>query len=79
MQIGTATLIDPVTNLARVQLPSSAIDSVSVLPNPYEVEFGRFSSGLVVIQTKRAGDRWKMTIGQPRAGASLETLHACCT
>jgi hypothetical protein len=62
MQIGAATLVDPVTNLARLSLPADAIDSVAVLANPYEVEFGRFSSGLVVVQTKRAGDRWKTAV-----------------
>ncbi|HKE83015.1 MAG TPA: TonB-dependent receptor [Vicinamibacterales bacterium] len=62
-QLGAATLIDPATNLARVPLPDNGIDTVSVLPNPYEVEFGRFSSGLVVIQTKRAADHWKIDVG----------------
>ena len=60
VQLGAATLIDPATNLSHVALPSDGIDSVSVLPNPYEAEFGRFSSGLVVIQTRRAADRWKV-------------------
>jgi hypothetical protein len=59
MQMGPATLIDPSTNTSPFQLPASAIDSVSVLPNPYEVEFGRFSSGLVVVQTKHPRDKWK--------------------
>jgi hypothetical protein len=62
VQLGAATLIDPSTNLARVSLPADGIDSVSVLPNPYEAEFGRFSSGLILIQTKRAGDRWKFRL-----------------
>lgn len=62
VQLGAATLIDPATNLARVALPADGIDSVSVLPNPYEAEFGRFSSGLVMIQTRRAGDRWKVHV-----------------
>jgi len=31
-----------------------------VVPNPYAVEYGRFSSGLVVIQTRRASDVWKV-------------------
>jgi hypothetical protein len=62
LQIGAATLIDPATNLARLSLPSEALDSVAVLPNPYEVEFGRFASGLVVVQTKRASDRWKTSM-----------------
>lgn len=62
MQLGPNTLADPSTGLSKVSLPADAIESVSVLPNPYAVEFGRFSSGVVVIQTKRAGDKWKIRI-----------------
>ncbi len=62
VQLGSATLVDPATNLAHVELPASGIDAVSVLPNPYEAEFGRFSSGLVLIQTKRAGEQWKIRL-----------------
>src|SRR5438093_5989015 len=59
VQLGPSTLVDASTGLTQVSLPDDAIDSVAVLPNPYAVEFGRFSSGLVVIQTRRAGDQWK--------------------
>lgn len=59
VQIGPATLVDPTTGLTRITLPDDAIESVSVLANPYAVEYGRFSSGLVVIQTRRAGDSWR--------------------
>ena len=62
MQVGATTLVDPSTGLSKVSLPADAVESVSVLPNPYAVEFGRFSSGVVVIQTKRAGDEWKIRI-----------------
>ena len=62
LQLGPGTLVDPSTGLTLVSLPDDAIDSVSVLPNPYEVEYGRFSSGLVVIQTRRAGDEWKVRL-----------------
>jgi len=62
MQVGAASLIDPATNLSRMPLPAGALDSVSVLPNPYEVEFGRFSSGLVQVQTRRAADGWKFDV-----------------
>src|SRR4051794_21192199 len=56
IQLGMATLVDPASGIARVALPDDAIESVSVLPNPYAVEYGRFSSGLVVIQSRRAGE-----------------------
>jgi len=49
VQLGAGTLVDPSTGLTQVSLPDDAIDSVAVLPNPYAVEYGRFSSGLVVI------------------------------
>jgi hypothetical protein len=32
---------------------------VSVLANPYESEFGRFSSGVIAVQTRRGPDKWK--------------------
>src|SRR6185295_14403765 len=58
VQLGAGTMLDPATNLTPLSFPASGIESVSVLPNPYEAEFGRFSSGLILIQTKRAGDHW---------------------
>jgi hypothetical protein len=62
MQIGAITLADPALGLVQLQLPDDAIDSVSVLPNPYAVEYGRFSSGLVLIRTRRAGDSWRIRL-----------------
>jgi hypothetical protein len=62
VQMGASTLADPVLGLVHLTLPDDAIDSVAVLPNPYAVEYGRFSSGLVVIQTRRAGDQWRMRL-----------------
>jgi len=62
VQLGPSTLVNPTTGLTQVSLPDDAIDSVSVLSNPYAVEYGRFSSGLVVISTRRAGDEWRLRL-----------------
>jgi hypothetical protein len=59
VQLGPGAFVDPATGLSQVSLPDDAIDSVTVLPNPYAVEYGRFSSGLVLIRTRRAGDEWR--------------------
>ena len=59
VQLGSGAFVDPATGLSQVSLPDDAIDSVTVLPNPYAVEYGRFSSGLVLIRTRRAGDTWR--------------------
>jgi len=62
MQLGASTLAEPGLGLVHFTLPDDAIDSIAVLSNPYAVEYGRFSSGLVVIQTRRAGDQWKVRL-----------------
>lgn len=62
VQLGPASFVDPSTGLSQVRLPDDAIESVTVLPNPYAVEYGRFSSGLVLIQTRRATERWRTRV-----------------
>src|SRR5262249_17260879 len=62
VQMGASTMTDPGLGLVHLTLPDDAIDSVAVMPNPYAVEYGRFSSGLVVIQTRRAGDQWRVRL-----------------
>jgi hypothetical protein len=64
MQLGPGMFVDAATGLSQGSLPDDAIDTVTVLPNPYAVEFGRFSSGLVVIQTRRATDHWRTRLNQ---------------
>ena len=64
MQLGPGMFVDAATGLSQGTLPDDAIDTVTVLPNPYAVEFGRFSSGLVVIQTRRATDHWRTRVNQ---------------
>jgi hypothetical protein len=64
VQLERGMFVDPATGLSQAHLPDDAIDTVTVLPNPYAVEYGRFSSGLVLIQTRRAEDRWKMRLNR---------------
>ncbi|HEV3141515.1 MAG TPA: TonB-dependent receptor [Vicinamibacterales bacterium] len=64
VQLGAGTLVDPASAIAHVALPDDAIDSVTVLPNPYDVEYGRFESGVVVIQTRRATERWHTQVNR---------------
>ncbi len=65
LQIGMATQTDTSTGAPLFRLPVDAIDTVEVLPNPYAVEFGRFSSGLTLINTKKGGDIWRVALNTP--------------
>ena len=65
LQLGNVNVTDPSTGSAAFTVPSSGVESVEVLPNPYAVEFGRFTSGVTVIQPKRGGDTWEIAINNP--------------
>ena len=65
LQIGMASLTDASTGSPLFRLPADAIDSVEVMPNPYAVEFGRFSSGLTLIHTKSGSDKWQVGWNTP--------------
>ncbi|MFQ5741286.1 MAG: TonB-dependent receptor domain-containing protein [Acidobacteriota bacterium] len=59
--INGASVSDPSTSEFGAHLPADAIDSVDILPNPYATEYGRFSAGLVQIQTVQGTDKWHFT------------------
>ena len=60
-QLGVFNFTDPAFGFP-FRVPVTAVASIEVLPNPYAVEFGRFSSGVSVIETRRAGDAWQFSI-----------------
>jgi hypothetical protein len=58
VQINSANVTDPSTGNMGFDLPNDAVDSVEVQTNPYAPEFGRFSSGVTMLNTTRGGPRW---------------------
>lgn len=65
LQLDSINVSDPSTGNTVFTLPASGVESVEVLPNPYAVEFGRFTSGVTVIHPKRGGDTWEVAINNP--------------
>jgi hypothetical protein len=63
LQISAASLIDPSTGDFDLQLPGQSIDSVEVLANPFAAEYGRFSSSITQIRTRRGTNDWDVSTG----------------
>lgn len=51
-------LVDPVTGSFSVNVPIDAIEELKVYKAPYPPQYGQFSGGLTVIQTKPPLDHW---------------------
>jgi hypothetical protein len=58
LQLSSANLNDPSTGDFDLELPSGAVESVEVLSNPFAAEFGRFSTSVTQIRTRRGTNEW---------------------
>src|SRR5262245_54823999 len=58
LQLSSASLNDPSTGDFDLELPSGAVESVEVLSNPFAAEFGRFSTSVTQVRTKRGTNDW---------------------
>lgn len=62
LMVADADVTDPAVGDVEFRLPGDAVAQIEVLPNPYAVEYGRFSSGVTVIQPRRGGNTWRLSL-----------------
>ena len=58
LQVSSASLNDPSTGDFDFELPSGAVESVEVLSNPFAAGYGRFSTSVTQVRTKRGTNEW---------------------
>ena len=62
LDIEGAQVLDPAAGISPVQLPGDAVSSIQVMANPYAVEFGGFSTGVIVVSTRSGANKWSATV-----------------
>jgi hypothetical protein len=63
LQISSASLVDPSTGDFDLDLPGQSVESVEVLANPFAAEYGRFSTSITQIRTRRGTNDWEIKPG----------------
>lgn len=59
--VNSANVTDPVTGEYGINLPIDVVQSVQVLANPYDAEYGKFTSAVTSLQTRSGGESFKLT------------------
>jgi hypothetical protein len=77
LQISSASLIDPSTGDFDLDLPAQSVQSVEVLANPFAAEYGRFSTSVTQIRTRRGTNEWDVSPGNllPRFRGLLKSIR----
>ncbi len=63
LQMNSASLNDPSTGEFDLDLPGQSIQSVEVLANPFAAEYGRFTTSVTQIRTRRGTNEWDLSSG----------------
>ncbi len=63
LQVSSASLIDPSSGDFDLDLPGQSVESVEVLANPFAAEYGRFSTSVTQVRTRRGTNDWEIKPG----------------
>ena len=63
--VNSADVTDPATGQFGMTVPVDSVQSINVFKTPYLAQYGRFSAGVVSVETKRGGDKWNFELNDP--------------
>ena len=73
--VNSADVTDPATGQFGLTVPIDSVEAVNVLQTPFLAEYGRFSAGLVSVETRRGGDKWKWDLNDPLPEFRIRSWH----
>ena len=63
--VNSADVTDPGTGQFGITIPMDSVQTINVYQTAFLAEYGRFTAGLVSVETKRGGDKWKWELNDP--------------
>lgn len=63
--VNSADVTDPATGQFGLTVPIDVVDTMNVYQTPFLAEYGKFSAGLVSVETRRGGDKWNWELNDP--------------
>lgn len=73
--VNSADVTDPATGQFGLTVPIDSVEVLSVYQAAYLAEFGRFTAGLVSVETKRGGEKWKWELNDPLPEFRIRSYH----
>ena len=58
--VNSASVTDPVTGESAINLPLEAVQSVEVVANPYDAQYGQFTGAVTTVQTRSGSNKFNV-------------------
>jgi len=75
LMVNALDTTDPATGQFGATVPIDSVATLNVFRNPYQAEYGRFTAAVVVVDTKRGGERWHAELNDPTPELRLRSGH----
>lgn len=66
---------DPATGKFGATVPIDSVSSFRVYKSPFLAEYGRFTAGVVAVDTRRGGDQWNWELNDPTPEFRIRSGH----
>jgi hypothetical protein len=73
--VNSADVTDPATGQFGLTVPIDSVETLNVFQTPYMAEYGRFTAGLVSVETRRGGEKWKWELNDPFPDFYVRSWH----
>jgi hypothetical protein len=73
--VNSADVTDPATGQFGLTVPIDSVETLNFYQTPFLAEYGRFSEGLVSVETKRGGEKWKWDLNDPFPDFRIRSYH----
>ena len=73
--VNKADVTDPATGDFGKTIPVDSVQSLEVLRTPFLAQYGRFTAGVVDVETRRGGDKWHADVNDPLPDFRFRSWH----
>ena len=73
--VNSTDVTDPTTGRFGLSVPVDSVESIDVYKTPFLAEYGRFTSGVVSVETRRGSEEWHFDLNDPLPGVRIFSWH----
>jgi hypothetical protein len=73
--VNSADVTDPATGQFGLTVPMDSVESLNFYQTSFLAEYGRFTAGLVSVETRRGSDKWKWELNDPFPEFNIRSWH----
>jgi len=63
--VNAMDVTDPATGQFGMTIPIDSVQALNVYKSPFFAQYGRFTAGVVSVETRRGGDKWNFELNDP--------------